>query len=199
MKIVIATRNRKKLEEFKRLFEGSGIFIRSLEDFPCCPETIEDCDTFRGNALKKAVEVSKYTGLAAVSDDSGLEVNALGGAPGVWSARYAGPGASDRDNLEKLLDRMRNVAPADRGGRFVCALALSFPDGRVEIFEGTVDGYVTERSAGTGGFGYDPVFRPEGHERTFGEMTAAEKDSLSHRKKALDKLGGYLKIVTADK
>jgi XTP/dITP diphosphohydrolase len=198
MKIVIATRNKKKLEEFRRILDGAGIAMRSLEDFPDCPETLEDQDTFTGNAVKKAAAVSRYTGLTAVSDDSGLEVYALGGAPGVWSARYAGEDASDSANIDKLLHELKVASPADRGARFVCVLALAFPDGRIETFEDTVEGDVIEKPVGTGGFGYDPIFRPLGFDRTFGEMTAAEKDELSHRRKALDKFRGYIKAIEAE-
>jgi XTP/dITP diphosphohydrolase len=193
MKIVIATRNRKKLEEFRRILNEAGAALLSLDDFPDCPETPEDQDTFTGNAVKKAVAVSRYTGLPAVSDDSGLEVYALGGAPGVWSARYAGESASDSDNIEKLLHEMKISFSADRSARFVCVLALAFPDGVVEIFEGSVEGDVIEKPVGTGGFGYDPIFRPLGFDRTFGEMTSSEKDALSHRGKALAKFGKYIR------
>ncbi len=193
MKIVIATRNRKKVEEFRRILDGTCVAIQTLEDFPDCPEVDEDRDTFEGNAIKKAVAVSEYTGMAAVSDDSGIEVYALDGAPGVKSARYAGDGASDRSNLDKLLAEMKGLPQADRGGRFVCVLALAFPGGRVETFEGIVEGDVSEGPVGKGGFGYDPVFRPKGFDRTFGEMNAAEKDALSHRRIALDKMSRYLK------
>jgi XTP/dITP diphosphohydrolase len=193
MKIVIATRNRKKLEEFRRILTGADIALLSLDDFPDCPETLEDQDTFTGNAVKKAASVSRYTGLPAVSDDSGLEVYALAGAPGVWSARYAGASASDSDNIEKLLHEMKISSPADRGARFVCVLALALPDGLVETFEGTVEGDVIEKPSGSGGFGYDPIFRPVGFDRTFGEMTASEKDALSHRAKALAKFGKYIR------
>jgi XTP/dITP diphosphohydrolase len=197
MKIVIATRNRKKVEEFKRILEGTGITILNLDDFPDCPEVDEDSDTFEGNAIKKAVAVSRYTGMAAVSDDSGLEVYELGGAPGVKSARYAGDGSSDRANVDKLLGDMRGLPGADRGGRFVCALALAFPGGEVETFEGIVEGHVAEEPVGKGGFGYDPVFRPKGFDRTFGEMNADEKDALSHRRIGLDRMIRYLKSRAA--
>jgi XTP/dITP diphosphohydrolase len=197
MKIVIATRNRKKVEEFMRILAETGIVMLTPDDFPDCPETPEDRDTFHGNAVIKAVSVSKYTGMAAVSDDSGLEVYSLHGAPGVKSARYAGDVSSDSENTEKLLADLKDIPAADRGARFVCVLALAFPDGRVEAFEGTVEGHVIEKPSGTGGFGYDPVFRPLGFDRTFGEMSSSEKDTLSHRGKALDKLEIYLKNIGA--
>ena len=193
MEIVIATRNGKKVEEFRRILAGTGVNIRTLEDFPDCPEVDEDMDTFTGNAIKKAAAVSEYTGMAAVSDDSGMEVYALGCAPGVKSARYAGDGASDLANVDKLLAEMRGLPEADRGGRFVCVIALALPGCRVETFEGIVEGVVAEEPAGKGGFGYDPVFRPDGIGKTFGEMNAEEKDALSHRRIALDRMGRYLK------
>lgn len=181
------------MEEFRRILAGAGISMLTPDDFPGCPEVIEDLDTFEGNAVKKAVTVSQYAGMPAVSDDSGLEVYALGGAPGVRSARYAGNGSSDSENTDKLLADLKNTPESERGARFVCVLALAFPDGRVETFEGIVEGELSGIPEGTGGFGYDPIFRPKGFDRTFGGMSACEKDSLSHRRMALDKLDAYLK------
>jgi XTP/dITP diphosphohydrolase len=139
MKIVIATRNRNKIEEFKRILGGTMIELLSLEDFPGCPAVEEDSKTFEGNALKKAIAVARYTGMPAVSDDSGIEVYALGNAPGIKSARYAGEGASDSDNNLKLLKEMNGLPIEKRGARFVCAIAIAFPDGRAETFTGTVE------------------------------------------------------------
>jgi XTP/dITP diphosphohydrolase len=190
--LVIATRNRKKVEEIERIMEGIPVTLYSLDDFPGCPDVKEDQDTFQGNAVKKAVAVARYTGKPAISDDSGLEVYALKGAPGVFSARYAGPDADDRKNREKLLTEMGEVEKDKRGARFVCSVALAFPDGKVETFEGFVEGRIGTQPRGTSGFGYDPVFYPEGHERTFAEMSADEKDALSHRGMALRKLGKHL-------
>ncbi|MEK6673867.1 MAG: XTP/dITP diphosphatase [Nitrospirota bacterium] len=192
MELVIATRNRKKNEEMKRILEGLPVSFYTLDDFPDCPEVIEDADTFKGNAAKKAFAVSGYTKKPAISDDSGLEVYALNGAPGVFSARYAGEGADDVNNLEKLLSEMRDITKGKRGARFVCCIALAFPDGKAAAFEGYVEGSIGRDPKGSNGFGYDPVFYPKGYNKTFAEMTAQEKDSLSHRAMALKAFREYI-------
>lgn len=194
MEIVLATKNRKKVEEIRRITLGLPITIRSLDDYPHCPEVAEDQNTFEGNAKKKAIEVCRCTGKPAIADDSGLEVDALGGAPGVFSARYAPDAESGNDpkNYEKLLADIKNIAVEKRGARFVCCLALAFPDGKVRTFFGYAEGRIASGPRGQKGFGYDPVFLPEGFDRTFAEMSASEKDALSHRGKALQKLAGYL-------
>jgi len=195
MDIVLATRNKKKIEEIKRITVDLPITILSLEDFPDCPEVVEDKDTFEGNAVKKAVEVCRCTGKPALADDSGLEVDALGGAPGVYSARYA-PDASngnDPKNYEKLLLDLKHTPDEQRGARFVCCLALAFPEGGFKTFFGFAPGRIGREPRGKKGFGYDPVFIPKGHEPTFAEMTAEEKDRLSHRGKAIEKLAEFLR------
>jgi XTP/dITP diphosphohydrolase len=192
MELVVATRNRKKVEEIRRILEGLDVRLLTLDDFPDCPEVEETERSFEGNASKKAREVSAHTGKASVADDSGLEVDALGGEPGVMSARYAGEGASDRDNLDKLLRELRHVPDAERTGRFVCVIALARPDGTMVTFHGKVEGTIGAEPHGESGFGYDPVFCPEGNERTFAEMSGKEKDALSHRGEALRKMRGYL-------
>lgn len=194
MEIVIASRNNRKLEEIKRIVHGWTISILSLNDFPECPEVEEDGKTFEANAVKKAVAVSTYSGKPALADDSGLEVDALEGAPGVFSSRYAGQDSGDLKNLEKLLDEIRSVETARRGARFVCCLALAFPGGGVKTFWGTVRGRIGTEPRGVNGFGYDPIFYPEGYHRTFAEMSDAEKDAISHRGKALSELGRYLQV-----
>lgn len=195
--IAVATRNNKKMDEIRRMLEGSGITPLSLDEADPkgqCPEVVEDAPDFRGNALKKAREASRCTGRAALADDSGLVVDALGGAPGVHSARYAGPRATDADNNSKLLLELAGQPPADRSARFVCVLALVMPAGsagsdrsdRQEMFfEGTVEGHIAGEPQGENGFGYDPLFVPTGHTRSFAEMTEQEKDSMSHRGRAL--------------
>lgn len=200
MRVVIATRNRKKLEELKRLLLGSeansldrGGEILCLEDFPYVPEVVEDGATFEENAIKKALEVAKATGLPAISDDSGLVVEALGGAPGIYSARYAGEPSDDRRNIEKLLRELEDVPPEKRQAYFECVIAFATPDGIVKTFRGRIDGIITEKPRGEGGFGYDPVFQPEGLNRTFAEVSKEEKDSMSHRMKAIRLLKEYLK------
>jgi XTP/dITP diphosphohydrolase len=196
--LVIATRNRKKIEEIQRILEGMPVTLYTLDDFPGCPEVEEDADTFEGNAKKKAAAVAEYSGKPAIADDSGLEVYALHGAPGVLSARYAGAGGNDRKNLEKLLFEMRGVEDSERGARFVCCITLAFPDGRVRTFFGFSEGRIGTGPKGFSGFGYDPVFYPQGHTTTFAEMSADEKDGLSHRGRALEKLRRYLPSVMAE-
>lgn len=194
MHIVLATRNRKKVEELVRIFAGSDIFFQNLDDFPGSPEVIEDGSTFRQNAVKKAVVIARYTGCPAIADDSGLEVAALGGSPGVYSARYAGKDASDRKNVKKVLKEMRGIHDFKmRAARFVCCIAIALPDGRHKTFTGYARGTIGKRAKGNNGFGYDPIFIPHGDTRTFAEMSDSEKDALSHRGKAMKKLFSYLK------
>jgi XTP/dITP diphosphohydrolase len=192
MEIVLATRNKKKVEEIKRITEGMAVTIFTLDDFPGCPEVEEDGATFEENAVKKAVTVARFARKPALADDSGLEVNALSGAPGTYSARYAGPDAHDSKNTEKLLSEMRLLAKKDRKARFICSIALAIPDGNVRTFNGYCEGSIGTEPRGDNGFGYDPVFFPEGYGRTFAEMSAEEKDSLSHRGKAIRQLQRYL-------
>ncbi len=202
MDMVIATRNRKKAEEIKKILiqhkspETAGTFpvinILTLEDFPQCPEIEEDGETFEANAVKKAWHVASYTGMITIADDSGLEVSALGGAPGVLSARYGGEQGNDRKNIEKLLQQMRGVPQEKREARFVCCIAIAFPDGNVRTFSGYVKGWIGREPIGENGFGYDPVFYPEGEERTFAQMSDDEKNAISHRGMALRQLQEYL-------
>jgi XTP/dITP diphosphohydrolase len=194
MNIVLATRNRKKVEELKRMFTGYSVVFQTLDAFPGCPEVTEDGRTFRQNAVKKAVAIARYTGCIALADDSGLEVDALDRAPGVFSARYAGKDASDGDNVKKLLKDLRRVDdPAGRTARFVCCIALALPDGKVKTFTGHINGTIGKRPRGQNGFGYDPIFYPKGQGITFAEMDDREKDGMSHRGRAMKKLYAYLK------
>lgn len=194
MEIVLATRNAKKVEEISRIAAGLPVVVRSLGEYPECPEVVEDRDTFEGNAVKKAVEVCRCTGKPALADDSGLEVDALGGAPGVYSARFAPDAANGNDpkNYQKLLRDLEGVSAEARGARFVCCLALALPDAPVRTFFGYAEGRIGVEARGQKGFGYDPVFIPRGFDRTFAEMTAEEKDRLSHRGQALEKFGEFL-------
>lgn len=185
MKIVLATRNRKKVEEIRRVMEGKGISFLSLDDFPECPEVVEDRDTFEGNAGKKAEAVAAFCGLPALADDSGLAVDALGGAPGVYSARYAGPDATDQENFNKVLEGLAGVVGEKRSARFECVLAFAAPGEETRYHAGRVEGVIATIPQGENGFGYDPVFKPEGGERTFAQMAAHEKDAMSHRGRAL--------------
>ncbi len=191
MEIMLATRNKKKIEEIKRITSGLDVSIFTLDDFPECPDVIEDGATFQENAIKKAATVARYTGKPALADDSGLEVYALDGAPGILSARYAGEGTDDGKNVEKLLNEMCSLEM--REARFVCFLALALPDGSVTLFEGYAEGKIGTEPRGVSGFGYDPVFYPRGYDRTFAEMSGEAKDSLSHRGKALKEFYQFMK------
>ncbi|MGO9014367.1 MAG: XTP/dITP diphosphatase [Dissulfurispiraceae bacterium] len=191
MEVVLATRNRKKVEEISRIFKGIGIVFLTQDDFPSCPEVEEDADTFEGNAVKKALTVARCTGKAAIADDSGLEVYELQGAPGILSARYAGPDADDRANNEKLLAAMQHLPDGKRGARFVCCIAFALPNGTVRTFTGFSEGTIGRQECGRSGFGYDPLFYPQDHRKTFAEVLPEEKDLLSHRKKALEQLRDY--------
>ncbi len=183
MKILIASRNAHKIEEIRDIFHLPNVEWVSTADFPELPDVEEDRDTFEGNAVKKAAELARITGLWALADDSGLEVDALGGAPGVYSARYAGEPCDYAANNVKLLRELEGVA--NRTARFCCVAALSDPTGHAETVLGICPGRIIDAPRGTQGFGYDPVFVPEGHDATFAEMNAVQKNSLSHRGRAL--------------
>lgn len=183
--MVLATKNKHKLEEMRHALAGLGIELRSAFEFVDLPEIEEDEDTLEGNALKKARETYALTGLLSVADDTGLEVAALGGRPGVWSARYAGHGASYAQNVDKLLAEMAAYPdPAQRKARFRTVIAVAGPAGEWFV-EGECAGEILSERRGDGGFGYDPVFRPEGFERSFAEMSMEEKNVVSHRGRAL--------------
>jgi XTP/dITP diphosphohydrolase len=194
VKILLATGNRKKAKEIVAILsegEGPVTEIASLADFPDLPEPVEDGETFLENARKKARPAAAATGLPTLGEDSGLEVDALGGAPGIYSARYAGEDAADGDNTRKLLEEMKDVPAGKRGGRYRCVAVLAFPDGREVTPEGSCEGEIAFEPRGTGGFGYDPVFLlPDG--RMMAELAPEEKDALSHRGRALRQLRAKL-------
>ena len=194
MKLLLATKNKNKIEEIKKICMtmGSACQLYTLEDFPECEDVEEDGETFEENAVKKAVQTAQATGMPTIADDSGLEVDSLGGAPGVYSARYSGKSADDRANLEKLLDEMKDIPPEKRTARFICCIALAIEDD-VKTFFGFVEGSIGTESRGESGFGYDPVFYPRGYDRTFAEMSDDEKNSMSHRAMALAELRNCLK------
>ncbi len=192
-KILLATRNRKKIEEFRAMFEDIGLEVLSIEDFPglSCPP--EDGSTFAENAIIKARYVALETGIPALADDSGLVVEALGGRPGIYSARYAGEGATDRENIEKLLHEMRDLEEGRRTARFVCVLAFVDPaSGREWTFTGTLQGRITRRPQGQGGFGYDPVFFIPEKGCTAAQVSMDEKNAISHRGRALREFRRWL-------
>jgi XTP/dITP diphosphohydrolase len=165
-----------------------AIDILTRDDFPGIPETIEDGATLDANALKKARELCEATGLAAVADDTGLEVDALNGEPGVYSSRFAGPGATYADNVNLLLKRMEGVPEKARGAQFRCVIALVEPAGAEILVEGVCEGRILTEARGDGGFGYDPVFLVPSFGRTFAEMSVAEKDGISHRGRAMARM-----------
>jgi XTP/dITP diphosphohydrolase len=183
--VVLATRNQHKVQEIRALLADLPITFLSLADFPDLPDVIEDGVTCEENAVKKARETAAGTGHWALADDTGLEVNALGGRPGVYAARYAGEHATYADNCEKLLKELKNIPVEQRGARFLTVMALSDPKGHSEVVEGQLQGQITERFYGSQGFGYDPVFYVSKAHKTLAEMTLAEKNELSHRGQAL--------------
>lgn len=193
MNIVLATKNRKKIEEIKKIYSVMGAVpeIYTLDDFPVMKEVIEDGKTFEENAIKKAVFVARAVNMTAIADDSGLEVNALNGAPGVYSARYAGEGADDRLNVEKLLVELKDIPEDKRDAQFVCCIALASLK-ETKTFLGYVKGRIGASPKGRNGFGYDPLFYPDGYDRTFAEMDDDEKNAISHRAMALRQLQEYL-------
>ncbi|MCY3650456.1 MAG: RdgB/HAM1 family non-canonical purine NTP pyrophosphatase [Acidimicrobiaceae bacterium] len=183
IELVCASANPDKVAEMAEVLEGHAVLLPRPDGMG---EVVEDADSLEGNAILKARAVCDFAGAAALADDTGLEVDALGGAPGVYSARYAGPGASYADNLARLLDEMRDVEPSQRTARFRTVAAVWFPDGASVVAEGTVEGAITTVPRGTGGFGYDPVFAPaEAGGLTFSEMGPAAKNDMSHRARAL--------------
>jgi XTP/dITP diphosphohydrolase len=191
-KLLIGSNNHDKALELRVLLKNSSWQVVSLNELPHVAPPPEDGLTFQANALKKARYYGTHFKLACVADDSGLEVDALDGAPGVFSARYAGEVANYSDNNQKLLDALAGVAPDDRTARFVCCAALVTPAGAMNVEIGTVEGRIADAPRGDQGFGYDPIFIPQGHTRTFGEMRAEEKHALSHRGRAFQKMRQYL-------
>jgi len=184
--IVLATRNAGKIREFEALLSGFRVEFRSLNDFGPIRDVEEDGATFDENAYKKASMTARMLGLPALADDSGLVVEALQGEPGVRSARYAGEGASDDENNCKLLDAM--AGKADRRAAFVCVISLAVPRGPALTYEGRCEGRIAESAMGTNGFGYDPVFFHPPSGKTFAQLTAEEKNRISHRGKAMGEL-----------
>ncbi len=212
MELVVATRSTHKMDEIRRILAAAGlpagIELTSVAEWEAAhgrrvPEVEEDAPTFRGNAEKKARVVAEHTGRLALADDSGLCVDALGGAPGVHSARYSGVTGPERDaaNNAKLLAALEGVPEEARGASFVCALCLAAPDGRVWHVEGRCRGRIARAEDGTGGFGYDPLFvscEPEAFGKSHGRLSPAEKDAVSHRGRALRALVPTLRALVAN-
>ncbi len=185
--LVISTRNQKKFKEIKRLFKGSCAKVLSLKNFSNIPKIIEDRKTFRENAVKKALSVSRLTNRLVLADDSGLEVKALRGKPGVHSSRYAGLQKNDRLNNQKLLRMLRDRPSSKRTAQFKCAVAVADRDRLIKVVEEACKGRIGFKMRGSSGFGYDPVFIPRGYNKTFAQLGPRIKDRLSHRAKALKK------------
>jgi XTP/dITP diphosphohydrolase len=194
MKLLIATNNVGKIKELHELLADLPIELKSLREFENVGDVEETGATFEDNAVLKAREYALQTNLWSVADDSGLEVDALGGAPGVFSARYGGEGANDAEKIEKLLREIGNTKTKNRSARFVCVMAIADQKGEVKfVARGVCEGKIAEKQAGNGGFGYDPVFIPAGFENTFGELSSEIKRQISHRARASAKIIRYLR------
>ncbi|CUS96643.1 XTP/dITP diphosphohydrolase [Candidatus Kryptobacter tengchongensis] len=205
MKLVLATKNKHKVEEIKQILKiylddelYSRIEILSAGDFIGVPEIEEDGKTYIENALKKAKEIHKFTGLPSIADDSGIEVDFLNGEPGVYSARYAGLRATDEENNRKLLKKLEGVPLEKRTATFKCVIAYVNKN-EEKIFEGETKGKVIFEPRGMGGFGYDPLFVPDGYELTYAEMPEDLKNKISHRSKAIQKFAEFLTLILKTK
>lgn len=194
--VVLASHNAHKLEEIRRILTPlvPGIELLGYSG----PEPVESGTSFEDNALLKARAAARHTGLPAIADDSGISVEILGGSPGIFSARWAGPGRSDAANVELLLWQLQDIADPYRGAAFVCAAALATPQGQEHVVRGEWLGSVLRATTGDGGFGYDPVFRPQGERRSAAELTPAEKDAQSHRRRAFTLLAPELREFAAE-
>jgi XTP/dITP diphosphohydrolase len=191
--IVLATTNKNKILEFQTILRDFGVEIRSVSEFGPIPSVEEDGQTFEENAYKKAYHTARVLGLPAIADDSGLVVQALHGEPGVFSARYAGVNATDDDNTSKLLKKMKGIK--DRRASFKCVLSIAVPSGPALTYEGECNGIIIDEKRGNLGFGYDPVFFFEEYGKTFAELSMQEKNSISHRGKALSEFKSEIKMV----
>ena len=193
-RVVLATRNRHKVVEVSRILADAAqdVDLVGLDAFPDAPDVAETGLTFEENALLKARAISRATGLPAIADDSGLAVDVLGGMPGIFSARWAGGHGDDLANLKLLLAQLSDVAAANRAAAFVCAAAVAMPNGAEEVVRGELRGSIAKAPRGSNGFGYDPVFVPDGESRTTAEMEPSEKDAISHRGVAFRVLAEHL-------
>lgn len=191
-KLIVATGNKGKTKEINTIVAEMGFEVCSLLDVETVPDIVEDKDTFEGNAIKKASIVCDAFGWATLADDSGLVVDALDGAPGVTSARYGGEGLSDTQRYKKLLHALQKVPTENRTARFKCALAFMLPGKTPHVFHGTVEGHIAMSPSGENGFGYDPIFIPQGYTQSMAELDAATKKQISHRGRALQQFGKWL-------
>ena len=193
MELVLATGNLNKQKEIMAVLSDLPITVRNQSEFGPVPEIIEDGETCEANAVKKATIIAKHTGRLTLADDTGLEVEALEGAPGVYAARYAGENATYNDNCQKLLKELQGVPLDSRNARFVTVMAIAEPSGPVEVVEGGLEGKISETLSGTDGFGYDPVFIVPELGKTLAQITLEEKNQISHRGRALAKIRDLLK------
>lgn len=191
-KVFLATGNKKKIKEISAIFEGFDVEILSIQDGIEIPEVVEDGDTFEANSAKKALEIAKYLDMPAIADDSGLCVDALDGAPGVYSARYSGENATDATNNEKLVEELSGVE--NRGAKFVCVITIAKPNGEIHSFRGEIEGEIVDTPRGTDGFGYDPHFLVPEYDKTLAEIPGI-KNRISHRAKALELLKKEIKEI----
>jgi XTP/dITP diphosphohydrolase len=194
-KLVLATRNQGKIVEFRRILEElspGAIELIGVDQFPDLVDVEETGTTFEENSLLKARYTSQMTGLPAISDDSGLCIDALNGAPGIFSARWAGEHGNDLANLEKVLDQLKDIDDENRSAHFMCVASLVLPDGREQVAEGRFDGHILRKPVGDKGFGYDPIFQPLGMEISSAQMSAEDKDLVSHRGKSLRALAPHV-------
>jgi len=193
MKLLLATRNRNKVVEMQHALEGTGWRVKMLSDIAGAPDVVEDGTTFQENALKKARSAARFSKLWTLAEDSGLEVDALGGEPGVRSARYAGEGASDVDRIRKVLDRLASVPDERSTARFRCVMCLIDQAGNENCFEGRCEGRIAQSARGSSGFGYDPIFIPDGYDQTFAELGLGVKSKISHRARAMQQVISFLR------
>jgi XTP/dITP diphosphohydrolase len=191
-RVVLSTRNAHKVDELRRILAPSGIELVGLDEFPDAGDVVETGATFSENALLKAHAAAAHSGIVAIADDSGIAVDALNGMPGVLSVYWAGRARDDEANLRLLLEQVEDVPDERRGAAFVCAAAAAAPDGREIVVEGRMEGSLTRSPRGENGFGYDPIFVPTGERRTTAEMSAEEKDAISHRGAAFRALAPLL-------
>jgi XTP/dITP diphosphohydrolase len=196
--VVLATRNPGKVRELSALLADLPLEVKSLLDFPDMPFLVEEGATYAENAMAKALTVSRATGQEALADDSGIEIDALDGAPGVHSSRWLGEDASDADRNTAVLERLRGVSPEARTARFRAVVAIAQPDGTVRTFEGVVEGRIAERPAGREGFGYDPIFLVQGEGRTMAELDSQIKNRISHRARAVRAARSVLAALAGD-
>lgn len=195
MDLVLATRNLDKAREIRAYLKGLGYSILTLEAFPLVPEVVEDGDSYEANAMKKALTVSRYTEKMSLADDTGLEVDALLGQPGLFSARFAGEDVTYADNRRKLLSLMKDVPSHQRTARFRCVMVLAMPGGKTRTVEGVVEGRITLEEQGEEGFGYDSVFYLPEVGKTLAQLTFEEKNKVSHRARALQQIREILKKI----